>query len=255
MSSIFDLSGKIAIVTGASSGLGYQFAKALSAAGATVAIAARREDKLESLKNEIESSGGKCLVLKCDVANEDDIKNAVEKTINEFGKIDILINNAGTASQGNAEDMDLAEWNRVLSIDLTGIFLFAKYVGKHMIENKYGKIVNTASIAGLVAFDTFATSAYSTAKGGVVNLTRALAAEWGKHNITVNAIAPGFFPSEMTQAFTEDPNMLAYVKSMTALNRWGKDGELNGAMIYLSSDTSSYTTGQIIAVDGGWTAV
>ena len=255
MISIFDLTGKTAIITGASSGLGIQFANALSEAGANVVIAARRMDKLQQVAEKINTAGGKCLPLICDVSKEEDIKNVIEKTIQEFGKIDILVNNAGTASTGNAENLELEEWNRVINIDLTAVFLFSKYTAKHMIEKNYGKIISTASIAGFIGFDNFATSAYSAAKGGVVNLTRALATEWGKHNITVNAIAPGFFPSEMTQAFVDDQNMLAYIKSMTALDRWGKDGELNGALLYLASDASSYTTGQTICVDGGWTAV
>lgn len=254
-SNLFSLSGKTAIVTGASSGLGHQFAKALGAMGADVVIAARRMEKLEKVAEEVRGLGVKCTPIQCDVSKEEEIKNVVDKTISEYGKIDILVNNAGTASTGNAENIELAEWNRVLNIDLTAVFLFAKYAGKHMIEKKYGKVINIASIAGIVGFDTFATSAYSSAKGGVVNLTRALAAEWGKHNITVNAIAPGFFPSEMTEKFVADPNMLAYVKSMTSMDRWGKDGELNGALIYLSSNASSYMTGQVMAVDGGWTAI
>jgi NAD(P)-dependent dehydrogenase (short-subunit alcohol dehydrogenase family) len=254
MEDIFNLKGKVAIVTGASSGLGTQFAKALAKQGATVVIVARRVEKLEKLAEEIKQLGVDCLPIMCDVTEEDDIKTAVEGTIKEFGKIDILVNNAGVASTGPTEDFPVEEWEKVINTNLTGVFLFSKHVGKHMIENKYGKIINISSIAGFLGFEGMSTAAYSASKGAVVNLTRALADEWGKYNIYVNSIAPGFFPSEMTQAYTDNDQFTGYVKSRTSLDRWGKDGELNGALIYFASDASSYTTGQILPVDGGWTA-
>lgn len=254
MNNIFDLTGKKAIVTGASSGLGAQFAKALAGQGADVAILARRFERLQTLAEEINAMGVKCIPVQCDVTVESQVEEAVNKIAAEFGQIDILVNNAGVAGVGATEDLPLEEWNRIITTNLTGVFLVAKHVARKMKEKNVGSIINISSIAGFVSFEGMSVAAYGASKGGVVNLTRNLASEWGKYGIRVNSIAPGFFPSEMTQAFVEDPNMLAYVKSRTALDRWGKEGELNGLLIYLASDASSYTTGQNIAVDGGWLA-
>jgi len=254
MNNLFDLKGKKAVVTGASSGLGVQFAKALASYGADVALLARRVDRLEELAKEINSLGVKCLPIQCDVNEESQVEAAMNKVSEELGGIDILVNNAGVAGGGATEDLPLSEWNRIITTNLTGVFLCAKHASRHMKKNNYGRIINISSIAGFVSFEGLSVAAYGASKGGVVNLTRYLAGEWGKYGITVNSIAPGFFPSEMTQAFVEDPNMMAYIKSRTSLDRWGKDGELDGVLIYLASDASSYTTGQIIAVDGGWLA-
>ncbi len=251
---LFRLDGKTAVVTGASSGIGAQFAKALAGQGADVAVVARRLDRLEALAEEIRALGAKCLPIQCDVTVEEEVAKAVDAVMAEFGKIDILVNNAGVAETAPTESTTLESWNKVIGTNLTGVFLFSKHVGKHMIEKKYGKIINTSSIAGFLGFEGMSTAAYSASKGAVVNFTRALADEWGKYNIYVNSIAPGFFPSEMTQAFVDNEGFQAYVKSRTSLDRWGKDGELDGALIYFASDASSYTTGQILAVDGGWTA-
>jgi gluconate 5-dehydrogenase len=254
MENIFDLTGKKAIVTGASSGLGVQFAKALARYGADVAILARRKDRLDKLAEEIRSMGRKCIPIQCDVNIESQIQEAVKQVEQEFGKIDILVNNAGVVSAYPTEELPLEEWNRIIQTNLTGVFLMAKHVAQVMKKHGSGSIINTSSIAGFVSFEGMSVAAYGASKGGVVNLTRYLASEWGKYGIRVNSIAPGFFPSEMTQAFVDDPNMLAYIKSRTALDRWGKEGELDGLLIYLASDASSYTTGQNIAVDGGWLA-
>lgn len=254
MNDLFHLTNKKAIVTGASSGLGVQFAKALARYGADVAILARRKERLEKLAEEIQSMGRKCIPIQCDVTVESQIQQAVEQVEQEFGKIDILVNNAGVVSAYPTEDLPLDEWNRIIQTNLTGVFLMAKHVAQVMKKHGTGFIINISSIAGFVSFEGMSVAAYGASKGGVVNLTRYLASEWGKYGIRVNSIAPGFFPSEMTQAFVDDPNMLAYIKSRTALDRWGKDGELDGLLIYLASDASSYTTGQNIAVDGGWLA-
>ncbi len=255
MNSLFNLTGKVVIVTGASSGIGVQFAKALAQEGADIAIVARRLEKLQVIKEEVEGMGRRCLAIKCDVTKEDEIKKAVEQTINKFGKIDILVNNAGVAANAPAEEMTEAQWDQVLDTDLKSLFLFSKNVAPHMIEQQYGKIINTSSMFGLVGNTAFPVCNYHAAKSGVIGLTKALAAEWAKHNITVNAIGPGFFESEMTEASIHTPQFEGYVKMSCPMQRVGKTGELNGALIYLASDASSYTTGQIIAVDGGWTAV
>lgn len=254
MRDLFDLKNKKAIVTGASSGLGVQFAKALAEYGADVALLARRFDRLQSLAQEIEKLGVQALPIKCDVTSEQEVENAVKLVEEKFGKIDILVNNAGIVNSYPTEDLPLEEWNKVINTNLTGVFLVAKHVARVMKKHKSGSIINIASIAGFVSFEGMSVAAYGASKGGVVNLTRYLASEWGKYGIRVNAIAPGFFPSEMTQGLIGNPQILAYIQSRTALDRWGQDGELNGILIYLASDASSYTTGQIIAVDGGWLA-
>lgn len=255
MSDLFNLSGKKAVVTGASSGLGVQFAKALAQQGADVALLARRVEKMEEVKKEIESLGRKCLAVKCDVTVEEEIKTAVDQIVKDFGRIDILINNAGTSAIAPAESMSEADWDKVLNTNLKGVFLVAKNVGQQMIKQQYGKIVNISSMYGLVANSMFPVCNYHAAKSGVIGLTKALAAEWAKYSITVNAIGPGFFESEMTQSAINTPEFAKYVRDFCPMKRIGRAGELNGVIIYLSSDASSYTTGQIIAVDGGWTSV
>lgn len=255
MSNLFDLTGKVAIVTGASSGLGVQFARALAKQGADLAIVARRYEKLEELRQEIEGMGRKCLPVKCDVVKENEVEAAVAEVIKEFGKIDILVNNAGVAGGDAAENLSEADWDKVVDTNLKGLFLFAKHAGRHMIEKKYGKIINIASMFGKVGNAAIPALAYHASKGGAVNFSRALAGEWAKYGINVNGIGPGFFESEMTQEVIHGEEFLAYLRSRCPMQRFGKPGELDGALIYLASDASSYTNGQTIYVDGGWTAV
>ncbi|WP_461205066.1 SDR family NAD(P)-dependent oxidoreductase [Clostridium sp. DL1XJH146] len=255
MENLFDLTGKVAIVTGASSGIGAQFAKAYAAQGASVAILARRIEKLEGLAKEIEAEGGIAFPVKCDVTKEDEIIEAVDKVIAKFGKIDILMNNAGTASKGSVEELDENEWDRVMNLNVKSIFLVSKHVVKHMKENKYGKIINIASILGFVGSKDSPLHAYNASKGAVVNLTRGMGTSLVKDGITVNAIGPSLFKTEMTEKtlYTDD-----YVRGYNFIcpaGRPGNPGELNGAAIYFASDASSYTTGQILYVDGGWTSI
>ncbi len=256
MSELFNLSNKKAVVTGASSGLGVQMAKALAAHGADVALLARRKEKLDQVKQEIEQEYGvKAVAVECDVAKLDQIQRAVEEVKSEFGKVDILLNNAGVGGIGTAQEMTLEEWQKVIDVNLTGVFLCSQQFGKLMIDQKYGKIINIASIFGFAANLAFPVSAYHATKGAVVNLTRALAAEWAAHGITVNAIGPGFFDSEMTHDIKDNEEANAFIVGGNPMHRWGKEGELNGALILLASDASSFITGQTIYVDGGWTAV
>jgi gluconate 5-dehydrogenase len=256
--SIFDLSGKKAIVTGASSGLGVQFAKALAAQGADVAIVARRLEKLEEVKAEIEALGVSCLAVKCDVLNTEDIVNAVAEVKSAFGRIDILVNNAGVANGIPAEKQKDEKWLRVIDTNLNSVFYFAREVGKVMIEQQYGRIINIGSIHSAVAMleqTGMYISSYAASKGGVFMLTKALAAEWAKQGITVNAIGPSYFSTEMTGTFIENPEFAANFTAYCPMGRPGKPGELNGAVIYFASDASSFTTGQILYVDGGWTSI
>lgn len=245
--SMFDLTGKVAVVTGASSGLGAQFAEALAQAGADVAILARRVDRLETLKGKISGMSHKCLAYPCDVSIEKDICDTVAKVEKDFGTIDILVNNAGVVIGGATEEYSTEDWDKVFAVDSRGVFIMAREALKVMLKHGYGKIVNTASVAGL--FGAPGAASYSASKASVINLTKALAAEYAAKGITVNAIAPGMFATEMTGDVTDT------AAGRTPMQRIGKPGELNGTLIYLASDASSYTTGQTISVDGGWTAL
>ena len=255
MANIFDLSGKTAVVTGASSGLGRQMALALAKFGADVAIVARRVEKLESVKKEIEVLGVRCYTHKCDVTNTDDIRQTVEDIEKEFGPISILCNNAGIGLFDVAEKQSDEIWNAMIATNLNAHYFFSREVGKRMIERGYGKIIMTGSIHSVVAMAELPLSAYSTTKGGILMMVKALAVEWAKYGITVNAIGPAYFGSEMTQSVINDDNFLNVVKTRCPMGRVGREGELDGAIVYFASDASTYTTGQYLAIDGGWTAI
>ena len=257
MNNLFDLTGKVALVTGASSGLGVQFAKALARQGADVAICARRVEKLEAVKAEIEALGVKCFAYKCDVQDNAQIKEMVAAVENHFGKIDILVNNAGVGGASPAEATSDDEWNWIVGVNLNAVYFVAREVGNVMIKNGYGKIINIGSLHSEVVMPNtcWPVGAYSAAKGGVKMLTKALAVEWAKKGITVNTIGPAYFSSEMTGAILDTGAFDQVAATYCPMARAGKEGELDGALIYFASDASSYTTGQYLAVDGGWTAV
>ncbi|MDR2048306.1 MAG: SDR family oxidoreductase [Treponema sp.] len=255
MNNLFNLTGKVAMVTGASSGLGVEFAKALARQGADIAILARRKERLEEVKKTIEGLGVHCFAVKCDVLKNEEIRDAVGKIKQHYGHIDILINNAGTARSNPAESQSDDDWNTVINTNLNSVYFVARETGKIMIEQKYGKIINVGSIHSSTAMSTSPLNAYCASKGGVLMLTKALATEWAKYNITVNAIGPAYFPSEMTDAVMSNPNFANVVKSYCPMGRPGKSGELDGAVVYFASDASSYTTGQLLSIDGGWTAI
>ena len=255
MSKLFDLTGKVAAITGASSGLGLQMAKALARQGADVALLARRVEKLNDAKKDIEKMGVRCLTVQCDVLDNAQITAAVKTIKDHYGKIDILVNNAGIGLFAPVEETPDDLWNKMMAMNLSSVFFVAREFGKEMIKNKYGKIINTGSIHSSVAMSGMPLSAYCSAKGGVLMMTKALASEWAKYNITVNAIGPAYFPSELTNDVVGDPAFLNVVKTYCPMQRLGKEGDLDGAVVYFASDASSYTTGQLLSIDGGWTAI
>ena len=253
--SLFNLKGRVAVVTGASSGLGKRFAEVLAKQGADVAIVARRIELLKKNAKEIEALGVKCLPVQCDATNENEVIDTIKKIISHFGKIDILVNNAGIALGGVAESVTSEDFKKVMDINVNAVFYFAREAGKNMIANQYGRIINITSMYGQVGNKFSPTLSYHTSKGAVLNFTRGLAAEWAKHNITVNNIGPGYFDSEMTHKFIEADLFKDFVKRSTCMERTGRPEELDTALIFLAADESSYITGQTIFVDGGWTAI
>jgi len=252
---IFRLDGRAAVVTGASSGMGVEFARALAAAGARVVLAARRKERLEALAEEIRKSGGEALAVACDVACEADVDALVEVAWSGFGRIDVLVNNAGFNTLVPAEDLPLADWRAEIDVNLTGVFLCAQRFGRRMLAAGGGSIVNVASILGLVGSGQVRQAAYAASKGGVVNLTRELAAQWARRGVRVNALAPGWFPTEMTGDMFGDEGSLRWMKSRTPMGRNGELSELVGPLLLLASDASAFMTGHTLVVDGGWTAV
>ncbi len=255
MSKLFDLTGKFAIVTGASSGLGRQFALALAREGANIAIVARRVDRLEQVKKEIEALGVQCYTHKCDVTKPEEISQTVTDVKEHFGRIDILVNNAGLGLADAAQNTSDEMWLRMMDTNINGVFFFAREVGRVMVEQHYGKIINIGSIHSTVAMPGSPLSAYATTKGAVLMMTKALANEWAKCGITVNAIGPAYFPSEMTAGVLGDEAGNSAISTLCPMGRPGRDGELDGAVVYFASDASTYTTGQLLQVDGGWTTV
>jgi len=249
---LFDLTGKVALVTGGSRGLGLQIAEALGEMGARLVLTARKPDELAQAKEHLERMHLEVLTLPCDHSKAASIQPAVEGIMQHYGQVDILVNNAGATWGAPAEEHPLEAWQKVMDLNLTGLFLTTQLVGKlSMIPRRYGRIVNIASIAGLLGNDARLqrSLAYNASKGGVVNLTRALAAEWGQYNITVNAIAPGFFPSKMTQWILGQIGDTTVAQ--TPLARLGGDDDLKGLAVLFASDASAHITGQIVAVDGG----
>lgn len=256
MKNIFDLTGKVAIISGASSGIGVQFAKVLASQGANVVIIARRYEKLQEVAKEIEAEYAvKVLPIKCDVTIENEVIAAVEKTIETFGKIDILMNNAGVVDAVPVHLLEEAAWDKVMDADVKSVFLMSKHVLKYMLQAKYGRIVNTASMLGVGGSVNVPTHSYNAAKSAVINLTRGMGAYYAKFGITVNAIGPSLFYSEMTSSSLFQEPALSYYNHTCPMGRPGNPGELDGAVLYFASDASSYTTGQTLFVDGGWTAI
>lgn len=250
---LFDLTGKTAIVTGGGSGIGRQMAQALAEAGASLVLCARKVERCEQAAEELAQLGVKTLALACDVRDPGQVQAVVERTGNELGGIDVLVNNAGTVWGAPPEEMPLDGWQKVVDVNLTGVFLFAQAAGRVMIGEGGGKIVNIASVAGLGGAppEVMNAIAYNTTKGGVISFTRDLACKWARHGINVNAIAPGWFPSDMSRSTLDGhPELVEHIP----LRRFGGPDDLKGAILFLASAASDYVTGHTLVVDGGESA-
>ncbi|MBO4680107.1 MAG: SDR family oxidoreductase [Lachnospiraceae bacterium] len=254
---MFDLSGKVALVTGCSTGLGVQMAKALARQGASIIALARRQELIDEVAKEIhETYGVDTLAIRCDITDTENVEKAVDEALSHFGRIDILINNAGTGAVAPAEDITDEQFKNELEIDLFGTFKVARAVAKKaMIPANYGRVINIASMYGLVGNKIAPSSPYHAAKGGVVNLTKALAGEWGKYNITVNSICPGYFYTPLTQETLDSDYFQQYAKTVIPMERYGVEGELDAAAVFLASSEASYVTGIALPVDGGYTSM
>lgn len=257
MKNNFDFKGQVALVTGCSGGLGVQMAKALAAAGCNIVPIARRMDKLEEVSAELRSAYGvEAYPIRCDITSTEQVEATVREALAHFGRIDIVINNAGTGAVAPAEDITDAQFENEMQIDLFGTFRVARAVAKlAMIPAGYGRVINIASMYGLVGNKIAPCSPYHAAKGGVVNLTRGLAAEWGKYGITVNTICPGYFYTPLTVDTLNSEYFQEYAKRTIPLERYGNEGELDTTVLFLSSPASTYVTGVAIPVDGGYTCV
>jgi gluconate 5-dehydrogenase len=251
MKDLFDLSGKVAIVTGASRGLGQYFATALAKAGADLVITSRKLSALTKFKREIESLGRKALPVQLDVLSQSDIENMVRLAVKEYGKIDILVNNAGMNIRKPTTEVTQQDWDAVLDTNLKGSFFCAQAVAKEMIKRKYGRIINIGSCTCVFGMEGIA--AYSASRGAILSMTRTLAAEWGKYGVTVNVLAPGWFKTAQNAVLYENKDWVNYITSRIPLNRVGQPNDLDGAVVFLASDASEYITGQMLLIDGGFT--
>ena len=252
LNDLFSLAGRVAIVTGGSRGLGQEMAEGLAEAGASLMLCARREQWLLPTVTDMRARGFTVEGTLCDVAKPDDVQRVVDETMRLFGKVDILINNAGVTWAAEPEAMPIDKWQKVIDINLTGAFLFAQAAGREMLKREYGRIINVASIAGLHASVNGPHYApYAATKAGLMGLTRELAATWGRKGIRVNAIAPGFFHSRLADGAIEITE--PHIKATSPIPRVGDAGELKGVAVFLAADASNYITGQTIIVDGGRT--
>ncbi|WP_088007335.1 SDR family oxidoreductase [Indiicoccus explosivorum] len=252
---LFNLKGKTAIITGGGRGLGAQIARGFAEAGANIVLCSRKVEACEQTADQLEELGVKALALACDVTDPDDVRNVIERTMETFGAIDILVNNSGATWGAPAVDMPFDAWEKVMNVNVNGTFLMSQAAGKVMIAQGCGKIINISSIAGLGGTDPrfMDTIGYNTSKGAVITMTKDLAAKWGQHNINVNAIAPGFFPTKMSKVLIERGG--DQILNLTPLRRFGTDEDLKGAALFLASKASDYVTGDVLVVDGGMHAI
>lgn len=247
----FNLSDRVAVITGTSRGLGQYFGRALAQAGADLVITSRDASRLSEFQEEIEALGRRALPVELDVLNESDIENMVRLAVAEYGKIDILVNNAGLNIRRPAAEVTWQEWDTVVNTNLKGAFFVAQAVGKVMIERRYGRIINIGSCTCVFGMEGI--GPYCASRGGILQMSRSLAAEWGPHGITVNVLAPGWFRTAQNKALYDNKPWLEYITDRIPLGRPGQPNDLDGSVVFLASDASAYVTGQILLVDGGFT--
>ena len=249
----FDLTGKVAVVTGGGTGLGEAIVKALAEAGASIILCGRRQEPLDKVASEIESGGGKALPIRTDVTDADDVNAMASEALSAFGRVDVLVNNAGINTVKPFLELTEKEWDAVLDTNLKGCFYCCQALGKGMVEQRSGSVINVVSVFGRTGFMNI--SPYIASKGAIVQLTKALAVEWARHNVRVNAIAPSYFETEMAKRDIEsDERVLKFNLSKIPMRRGGKPHEMGGIAVFLASEASSFITGETIAVDGGWLA-
>jgi NAD(P)-dependent dehydrogenase (short-subunit alcohol dehydrogenase family) len=252
---VFGIEGRVAIVTGASAGLGVALATGLADAGARLVLAARRADRLDEVAERLAERGAEVLAVPCDVTDEDAVDGLVAATLERFGAVDLLVNNAGITNIVPAEDEALEAFKQVLDINLVGAFLCAQRCARPMLAAGKGAIVNVASVLGTVGAGQIPQASYTASKGGLVNLTRDLAAQWARRGVRVNGLAPGWFGSEMTSEMFADEKAVRWINKRTPMGRVGEPEEFIGPLLFLLSDAASYVTGQTLPVDGGWTII
>ena len=248
----FDLSGKVALITGGGRGLGRTFATALASAGADIAVASRTKSDLEATVALVEQEGRQAQVVVADVTDPADVQAMVHTVLERFGRLDILVNNAGMNIRKNVTDYEVTEWDQVMNLNLRGYFLVARAVAAHMKQRGSGRIINITSILASIGLPN--QGAYAGSKGAVTQLTKVLAIELARSGVTVNALAPTYFETELTRPLYEDPERKAFIEERTPMGRWGQPEELEGAIIFLASDSSGFITGHSLVVDGGWLA-
>jgi len=251
---MFDLNDKVAIVTGGGRGIGLKMAEGLAEVGANIVLCSRKVENCQKAAQDLAKLGVKTLAMACDVKSQTSIQSVVDKTSEKFGRLDILVNNSGVTWGGAVEEYSLEGWEKVMDTNMTGAFLFSQIAGRAMIRQKRGVIINIASVMGVIGIQEGADAiAYSASKGALITFTKDLAAKWAKHNIRVNAIAPGWFPTDMTKWVFEHHSKK--ILSFVPMGRFGEPEELKGAVVYLASDASRYVTGVVLPVDGGQLAI
>jgi len=252
---MFDLNNQVAIVTGGGRGIGFKMAEGLAEVGANIVLCSRKVENCQKAAQNLAKLGVKTLAMACDVTSPASIQNVVDKTLEEFGRLNILVNNSGVTWGGPMEDYPLEGWEKVMSTNITGAFIFSQIAGRAMIRQKSGSIINIASVMGIIGMESDAADAiaYSTSKGALITFTKDLAAKWARYNIRVNAIAPGWFPTDMTKWVLDHHGKK--ILSLVPMGRFGEPEELKGAVVYLASEASRYVTGIILPVDGGQLAI